>query len=120
MNKIKGNLILNIFEEKCPHCRKGKIFLPAPYPIVYLPKMNKKCSECGYTFEREPGYFIGAMYVSYGLAVLEGLITFLTAHFLFGISSIPLLLCIIIPVFLLFSMWNFKLSRVIFMYIFAE
>lgn len=32
--------------------------------------MNARCPVCDLRFEREPGYFLGAMYISYGLAVL--------------------------------------------------
>jgi len=32
--------------------------------------MNETCPACGHRFEREPGFFLGAMYVSYGLAVV--------------------------------------------------
>lgn len=31
--------------------------------------MNPTCPSCGLKFEREPGYFTGAMYVSYAIAV---------------------------------------------------
>ena len=31
--------------------------------------MNERCAVCGLKFEREPGYFLGAMYISYGLAL---------------------------------------------------
>ena len=30
--------------------------------------MNQRCPSCQLLFEREPGYFLGALYVSYGLA----------------------------------------------------
>ena len=32
--------------------------------------MREECSECGLRFAREPGYFLGAMYISYGIAIL--------------------------------------------------
>lgn len=32
--------------------------------------MNELCPACGRRFEREPGYFTGAMYASYGLGFL--------------------------------------------------
>ena len=35
-----------------------------------FPKMHERCPTCGLKFEREPGYFLGAMYVSYGLALV--------------------------------------------------
>jgi hypothetical protein len=31
--------------------------------------MNDRCPSCGLLFNREPGYFLGAMYISYGLAL---------------------------------------------------
>jgi len=35
-----------------------------------FPKMNERCPICDLKFDREPGYFLGAMYVSYGLGVV--------------------------------------------------
>ncbi len=32
--------------------------------------MNESCAVCGLVYLREAGYFLGAMYVSYGLGVL--------------------------------------------------
>lgn len=32
-------------------------------------EMNATCPVCGHRFEREPGFFQGAMYVSYGLGI---------------------------------------------------
>jgi uncharacterized protein (DUF983 family) len=46
----------------CPRCRQGRIFLRRL-------TMNATCPACGLAFEREPGYFVGAMYISYALAV---------------------------------------------------
>ena len=31
--------------------------------------MNDRCPACGLHFNREPGYFLGAMYISYALAL---------------------------------------------------
>jgi ABC-type spermidine/putrescine transport system permease subunit II len=31
--------------------------------------MNTACPVCGLLFEREPGYFLGAMYYSYAIAI---------------------------------------------------
>jgi len=32
--------------------------------------MYERCPTCGLKFEREPGYFLGAMYISYGLGLV--------------------------------------------------
>ncbi len=31
--------------------------------------MHERCPACGLKFEREEGYFLGAMYIAYGLAL---------------------------------------------------
>lgn len=31
--------------------------------------MNEQCPHCNHTFEQEPGYFLGAMYISYPISV---------------------------------------------------
>jgi uncharacterized protein (DUF983 family) len=47
---------------RCPRCLKGRVWLR-------FVSMNPTCPACGFVFERESGYFAGAMVVSYGLAV---------------------------------------------------
>jgi uncharacterized protein (DUF983 family) len=52
----------SLLRQRCPHCREGKIFRSAT-------GMNPTCPVCGLVWEREEGYFVGAMYFSYFLAV---------------------------------------------------
>jgi uncharacterized protein (DUF983 family) len=47
---------------RCPRCEKGK-------PFDGLLSMRSKCPVCELHFEREPGYFMGAMYISYALSI---------------------------------------------------
>jgi len=35
-----------------------------------FPKMHERCPACGLKFEREEGYFLGAMYISYALGLI--------------------------------------------------
>lgn len=51
-----------ILRQRCPRCREGRVFQG-------LMRMRDRCATCGHRFEREPGYFVGAMYVSYALAL---------------------------------------------------
>jgi len=47
---------------RCPRCGGARIFRGRL-------AMHATCPACGLRFEREPGYFTGAMYVSYILAL---------------------------------------------------
>jgi uncharacterized protein (DUF983 family) len=113
----KKNIVLSILKEKCPNCREGNVF-EKKKNIFQFPVMKNKCTSCDYKFDREPGYFLGAMYLSYGLAVLQGIITFLICYFFFPnlpTIAIPLL---IMGIIVLFAYKNFKLSRIIYIHIF--
>lgn len=82
--------------------------------------MRERCAACNYLFDREPGYFLGAMYVSYGLAVLQAMLAFLVCHFFFPQLPTLAVCFILLGVIVLFSLRNFRLSRVIYMYIFPN
>jgi uncharacterized protein (DUF983 family) len=58
----------SILAQRCPRCRSGRIFRFSLFRG--FPKMNDRCPHCGLKFEREEGYFLGAMYISYGLALV--------------------------------------------------
>ncbi len=114
---IQGNLWMRIIKEKCPNCGKGNVYAKKT-KFLQLPVMKEDCEVCHYHFDREPGYFLGAMYISYALAVLQGLLTFLFLRvFLPKIETIWVVL-IIFGVLLAFSMKNYKLSRIIYIHIF--
>jgi uncharacterized protein (DUF983 family) len=58
----------SILRQRCPRCRAARIFR---YSIFRgFPKMHESCLHCGLKFEREEGYFLGAMYISYALALV--------------------------------------------------
>lgn len=120
MKKSLNTLVAGIAAQKCPCCGKGDVFEKTKQFSLGIPKMYDKCKECGYYFEREPGYFLGAMYVSYGLAVFQGIIAFLIVNFLLpGVNTMGMV-GIVMSVIILFAYWNYKLARVIWMYIFPN
>ncbi|HZI21025.1 MAG TPA: DUF983 domain-containing protein [Gemmatimonadales bacterium] len=52
-----------VLRQRCPVCLDGPMF-------AGVFRMNPRCPRCGHEFEREPGFFQGAMYVSYGLGIV--------------------------------------------------
>lgn len=63
-----AEIIYSAVGNKCPKCHTGKVFhSDNPYKPGGALKMNETCSSCHLTYEREPGFFFGAMYVSYAL-----------------------------------------------------
>lgn len=65
---IVPNVIYSTVANKCPRCHHGKMFENNnPYSFENGLKMKASCSECGLVYEKETGFFYGALYVSYGL-----------------------------------------------------
>jgi uncharacterized protein (DUF983 family) len=66
----KGSKVYSIINNKCPRCQEGDFFVSGKaYDLRQFSKMNEFCSKCGLSFEQEPGYYYGAMYVSYAINV---------------------------------------------------
>lgn len=108
--------IKHILSGKCPKCKEGAIFAkPGNIFLLKEPKMNTCCSSCGYRFEKEPGYFIGSLYISYGLTVLEMLSLFLISYYFLPIYTI---LIEILIALILMSLINFRYARIFWIWLF--
>lgn len=59
MSKVKS--ILNY---TCPRCRQSKLFVE-PFEIAKPVNMKHSCEVCNQRFEPEPGFYYGAMFISY-------------------------------------------------------
>jgi uncharacterized protein (DUF983 family) len=69
MNSIsQKSLLASIIQSKCPKCRKGDMFEKGTLlnPRKFS-NMNKTCTACSLAFEPEPGYYFGAMFISYAI-----------------------------------------------------
>jgi uncharacterized protein (DUF983 family) len=47
----------------CPQCGRGRLF-------AGLFRMHEACDRCGLPFSREPGFYLGSIYINYGVTVL--------------------------------------------------
>jgi uncharacterized protein (DUF983 family) len=73
-------------------------------------RMVPACVLCGLRFERAPGYFVGAVYVNYGVTVMLALAGYLVVWRLAGLGPVPQL-AVWVPFCVLFPLWFFRYSR---------
>lgn len=86
-------VIYSTLTNTCPRCHKGKVFeRDNPYNFKYIFKMHSTCSVCGESYQREPGFFFGAMYVSYALMAGWLIIWFLVDLFWLHLDALELAL----------------------------
>lgn len=114
------SILTSVLTCKCPKCRKGDLFPKGNllHPMKFH-QMNESCEVCGQSFDPEPGFYFGAMFVSYGVntALFIGvwvLLAFLVKDY--SLTTLLVLLGLTVVVFLPFT---FRLSRSIWISIFV-
>ena len=105
---------------KCPKCHKGDMFVNKnPFKLSTVSVMHPHCTCCGQSFEPEPGFYFGAMYVSYGLGVVYFLAGFLVLYYLIDLPGWLFLTIYTVTMVLLWPV-IFRNSRVIYLYLFVR
>lgn len=111
----------SLFFHKCPRCFEGEMFPdPNPYHLKQTAVMHNHCPDCGLNFEPEPGYFYGAMYVSYAFTIAIGVGVFILHYLLHSqvnafwfIMELSLTLLVLAP-------YTFRIARVIWLSFFVK
>lgn len=76
-----------VLTNKCPRCREGSIYeVASAYKLKTITKMKHICPVCGQPTEIEVGFYYGTSYVSYALAVIVCVISFIAWWLIIGFS----------------------------------
>lgn len=94
-----------ILRQRCPRCGKGKVFAGSV-------RMHEECPACKIRFEREEGYFLGAMYFSYFLMTSILLLVMYAGHLLWPDIDLGIMSLLATAVSLPTVPFVFRVSRV--------
>lgn len=111
----RRNLATALLQGKCPKCRQGAVFA---HPVTHLTKFNKMndfCPHCGLRLEPEPGFYQGAMYVSYAVTV-ACILTVGVILYLLGDPSEWIYIGVSIGIMVLLIPFNYRFSRIVYLY----
>ncbi|PKV75978.1 DUF983 domain-containing protein [Pontibacter ramchanderi] len=116
----KRSFLYSVATTKCPRCREGNMFPEGTLYSRRFADMYKNCPCCGQVFEPEPGYYYGAMYVSFAFNVAIFLVALFVLHQLGVEVTIPMMMGLVgitvvglLPVI-------FRLSRALWINIFIQ
>jgi uncharacterized protein (DUF983 family) len=98
-----------IVRQRCPRCRQGRLFSGRF-------TMNDPCPVCGLLFQKEEGYFLGAMYFSYVLATAILVPLYLLAAVLLPDRDSLVMALVATAAYLPFIPLVFRYSRVLWIY----
>lgn len=116
----KGTKAYSIFTSACPKCHNDQMYVNKnPYVLKETMKMHENCSSCGFRYKVEPNFFFGAMFVSYGVSVLVGILIFLLCYFAFKMNLLDIFITIFAGLIVLTPLIT-RISRNIYINIFVS
>ena len=65
MPNVSSSKLYSTFALKCPTCHHGDMFPTGSFSFSQPFKQYKHCPACGQNYFPEPGFYYGAMFVSY-------------------------------------------------------
>jgi hypothetical protein len=86
--------------------------------ISHFAEMNHQCPVCNASFEREPGFYYGAMFITYAFNAALVIVFGLGMYYLFTVSEIVSLVLIALLSVIL-TPFSFRFSRLIWLYWFG-
>jgi Protein of unknown function (DUF983) len=81
--------------------------------------MHDKCKHCNEPFNKEVGFYYGAMYVSYGVNIMYGIALFLLLTVILKLNVIVFLIAFALLIVVLFP-WTMRISRLIYINLFVK
>lgn len=109
----KGSKLYSIRTMTCPRCQEGDFFVANPYNLKHVGETHVHCSECGLKYEKEIGFYYGAMYVSYALGVALFVTLWVSFNLFFPNASTALQITTIASLSLLCGPYFYALSKII-------
>jgi Protein of unknown function (DUF983) len=109
----KDTMLYSILGLKCPYCHEGDFFLSHPYDLKHTGDTHDSCPKCKGRFTIEPGFYYGAMYVSYAIGVAAMVTVWVATAVLFPDMSPTALVISILTTLILGSPLFYALSKII-------
>jgi hypothetical protein len=109
----KGSKIYSIRKMVCPRCQEGPFFVSHPYSFRHIGELHPHCPVCGLKYEKEIGFYYGAMYVSYALGVALFVACWVLINLCFPTMPIGIQIAAISGISIAVSPYFYALSKII-------
>ena len=110
---------LALLQLRCPHCHEGPLFTHSALNVTKFSDMPDHCPVCGQAYEPEPGFYYGAMYISFGFAVAIFAVTGVVLFYLAGDPPLWVYVTTVTAAALLTMPVVFRYSRALMLYLFG-
>jgi uncharacterized protein (DUF983 family) len=117
---MKESKIYSVAKFKCPRCHEGQFLVSHPYDLKRVGDVRDKCEVCELNYSPEPGFYYGAMYVSYGLGVTLFVTIWASCNWFFENVSVWTQIGLVVFFLIVLGPYLFALSKIIWANIFIH
>lgn len=110
------SLLSSVFLLRCPRCRTGRLFPTHTFSFKKSFFMPESCPHCAQKYELEPGFYYGAMFISYIFTALACFIIWSVFFFLLEFDWLGAWGAMV-GVVAIFFIYIFRVSRSIWIHI---
>lgn len=110
----KGQLAYAVTNVKCPRCQEADMFPTGSFSFDKPFEMKEECDHCGLDFFPEPGYYYGAMFISYVFTGFFCIGFVLFFHWVLDWST-GASFALLIAILALFFVYIFRVARALYL-----
>ncbi|GAB3288965.1 DUF983 domain-containing protein [Hymenobacter tenuis] len=106
-------------QQRCPRCHEGALFTHSAANPVRFAEMPEHCPVCGQAYEPEPGFYWGAMFISYAFSTAIMLVTGFLVYYLLHDPAVWVYVTSVAVLAVLFTPLSLRYSRTLMLYWFG-
>ena len=114
-----SSVLAAMLKTRCPRCRQGSMFPESVLNLRKFDKMHEMCPVCNLRYERELGFYWGAMYFSYFLSVIIVVVTGVSLYYLAHDPPAHTYIGVAVSAIMLLSPFLYRYSRMLMLYLFG-
>lgn len=108
----KSSKAYSIFRFKCPKCHEGDLYETPTFSFRRPFDMPERCPYCRQSYHPEPGFYYGAMFVSYIFTAWFCILFVMFLHWVLG-WGLAASFGVLIAICAIFFVYIFRLARAI-------
>lgn len=111
--------LVSILQQRCPRCHQGPLFTHSALNLAHFTEMPSACPVCGQVYEPEPGFYWGAMYISFAFSTAIMLVVGFAVYYLLHDPDTWVYITAVAVVALLLTPLSLRYSRTLMLYLFG-
>ena len=106
----KGQKAYSVAKLKCPKCHEGELFPTSTFSFKQPFEMYERCPNCNENYAPEPGFYYGAMFISY---IWTGFFSLSFVAFMIFVLKMSINMSFLALILFMASIfvWIFRVSR---------